>query len=87
MPRAAGPHRLPVIAGRYNSTERHLPGGQQHNNRSEGRVILMTTILWILAVVLIVAGVFALIRKEMLWGAVLIIVGLLVGPGGVSIFS
>ena len=46
---------------------------------------MMTTILWIIAVVLVVAGVFALLRKEMLWGAVLIIVGLLVGPGGVSI--
>ena len=50
-------------------------------------MILMTTILWIIAVVLVVAGVFALLRKEMLWGAVLIIVGLLVGPGGASIFS
>ena len=47
----------------------------------------MTTILWIIAVVLVVSGVFALVRKEMLCGAVLIIAGLLVGPGGVSIFS
>jgi hypothetical protein len=47
----------------------------------------MTTILWIIAVVLVVAGVFALLRKQILWGAVLIIAGLLVGPGGVSIFS
>jgi hypothetical protein len=47
----------------------------------------METLLWILAVVLVVAGVFALLRREMLWGAVLIIVGLLVGPGGVSIFT
>lgn len=37
--------------------------------------------------VLVVSGVFALLRKQILWGAVLIIVGLLVGPGGVSIFS
>jgi hypothetical protein len=47
----------------------------------------MSTLLWILAVVLVVAGVFALVRGQMLWGIVLIIVGLLVGPGGVSIFS
>ncbi|MGB7981393.1 MAG: GPGG-motif small membrane protein [Candidatus Nanopelagicales bacterium] len=46
-----------------------------------------TTILWIIAVVLVVSGVFALLRKELLWGSVLIIAGLLVGPGGVSIFS
>lgn len=47
----------------------------------------MDLILWILAVVLVVAGVLALFRRQILWGVVLIIVGLLVGPGGVSIFS
>lgn len=47
----------------------------------------MATILWIIAVVLVIAGILALMRKQILWGAVLIIVGLLVGPGGVSIFT
>jgi hypothetical protein len=47
----------------------------------------MSTLLWILAVILVVAGVFALLRRELLWGIVLIVVGLLVGPGGVSIFT
>ncbi|MEU2614689.1 MULTISPECIES: GPGG-motif small membrane protein [Micromonospora] len=47
----------------------------------------MELILWILAVVLVVAGILALFRRQILWGIVLIIVGLLVGPGGVSIFS
>ncbi|NMH99450.1 GPGG-motif small membrane protein [Pseudonocardia acidicola] len=47
----------------------------------------MSTLLWILAVVLVVAGVVALLRRQLLWGIVLIIVGLLVGPGGVSIFT
>ncbi len=47
----------------------------------------MNTLLWILAVVLVVAGVLALFRRQILWGVVLIIVGLLVGPGGVSIFG
>jgi len=47
----------------------------------------MTTLLWILAVILVVSGIFALFRRQMLWGIVLIIVGLLVGPGGVSIFT
>jgi hypothetical protein len=47
----------------------------------------MSTLLWILAVVLVVAGVFAIVRGQMLWGIVLIIVGLLVGPGGVSVFT
>lgn len=43
--------------------------------------------LWILAVVLIVAGILAILRSQVLWGIVLIVVGLLVGPGGVSILS
>lgn len=47
----------------------------------------MATILWIVAVVLVIAGIFAIIRKQVLWGVVLIVVGLLVGPGGVSIFT
>ena len=45
------------------------------------------TILWIIAVVLVIAGIVAIIRGEILWGIVLIVVGLLVGPGGVSIFT
>jgi hypothetical protein len=47
----------------------------------------MALLLWILAVVLVVAGVLALFRRQLLWGIVLIVVGLLVGPGGVSIFT
>ncbi len=47
----------------------------------------MVTLLWILAVVLVIAGIFAIIRGQMLWGIVLIIVGLLVGPGGVSVIG
>lgn len=47
----------------------------------------MEFILWILAVILVVSGVVALFRRQILWGSVLIVVGLLVGPGGVSIFT
>jgi hypothetical protein len=47
----------------------------------------MAFLLWILAVVLVVAGILALFRRQILWGVVLIVVGLLVGPGGVSIFT
>jgi hypothetical protein len=46
----------------------------------------MDLVLWILAVILVVAGILALFRRQIIWGIVLIIVGLLVGPGGVSIF-
>jgi hypothetical protein len=44
-------------------------------------------VLWVVAVVLVIAGIFAIIRTQVLWGVVLIVVGLLVGPGGVSIFT
>ena len=47
----------------------------------------MAMLLWILAVILVVSGIFAILRKQMLWGIVLIVVGLLVGPGGVSVFT
>jgi hypothetical protein len=47
----------------------------------------MGLLLFILAAILVIAGVMALLRKEVLWGIVLIIVGLAVGPGGYSIFS
>ena len=47
----------------------------------------MVTLLWIVAVILVISGIVAILRKQLLWGAVLIVVGLLVGPGGVSIFS
>jgi hypothetical protein len=46
----------------------------------------VATILWIIAAILVISGIFAIFRKQMLWGIVLIVVGLLVGPGGVSIF-
>ena len=47
----------------------------------------MEFLLWILAVILVVAGIAAVIRRQVLYGAALVILGLLVGPGGVSIFT
>jgi CHASE2 domain-containing sensor protein len=47
----------------------------------------MATVLWIIAVILVVGGIVALFRRQILWGIVLIVVGLLVGPGGVSVFT
>lgn len=47
----------------------------------------MAFILWLIAVVLVIAGIVSLVRGQILWGILLIIVGLLVGPGGVSIFT
>ena len=45
------------------------------------------TILWIIAAVLVIAGIVSLVRGSVVAGAVLIVLGLLVGPGGVSVFN
>ncbi len=47
----------------------------------------MVTLLWILAVILVIAGIITALRGAVLAGIALIVVGLLVGPGGVSIFT
>ncbi|MDT7570858.1 MAG: hypothetical protein QOE05_1032 [Actinomycetota bacterium] len=47
----------------------------------------MAFILWLIAVALVVWGIVTLVRGQVLLGIVLIIVGLLVGPGGVSVFN
>ena len=74
----------PALA-RTTVTERHPFGPIPLWSGREPPV--MSTILWIIAVVLVIAGILALFRRQLVWGAVLIIVGLLVGPGGVSIFT
>jgi hypothetical protein len=47
----------------------------------------MGFLLWIIAVALVIFGIITLINGSVLWGIVLIIVGLAVGPGGWSIFN
>jgi hypothetical protein len=47
----------------------------------------MAFLLWLIAVVLVVAGIVAIVRGSVLAGLLLIVVGLLVGPGGVSVFT
>lgn len=44
------------------------------------------TVLWIIAVILVIWGIVTIFRGSLLFGIVLIVIGLLVGPGGVSIF-
>ena len=41
----------------------------------------MTYVLWIIGVILIVLGVLRLVKRDFLWGIVLIVVGLIVAPG------
>ena len=47
----------------------------------------MTLILWLIAVALVVYGIVCIVRGAVLLGVLLIVVGLLVGPGGVSLFD
>ena len=47
----------------------------------------MTTLLFIIAAILVIAGIVTIVRGSMLFGVVLIVLGLLVGPGGVSLFN
>jgi hypothetical protein len=56
----------------------------QNGGGNEGTTDL---ILWIIAAVLVIAGIFAIVRAQIVWGIVLIILGLLVGPGGVSVLD
>lgn len=47
----------------------------------------MAFLLWIIAVILVIAGIVSIVRGAILWGILLIVLGCLVGPGGVSIFT
>ena len=47
----------------------------------------MAFLLWLIAVALVISGIVSLVRKQFIFGIVLIVVGLLVGPGGTSIFT
>jgi hypothetical protein len=48
---------------------------------------MLTLLLFILALALAIYGVVLLVRGELLFGVVLLIVACLVGPGGYSIFQ
>lgn len=47
----------------------------------------MSFILWLIAAILVIAGIVTLINGSIILGIVLIIVGFAVGPGGWSIFK
>jgi len=45
------------------------------------------TILWIIAAIVGIIGVVRIFQGAVLWGAGLIVLALLIGPGGVSLFT
>lgn len=47
----------------------------------------MEFVLWLIAVVLVFYGIVTAVRGEVILGIVLIVLGLLIGPGGVSLFT
>ncbi|MGQ0623337.1 MAG: GPGG-motif small membrane protein [Sporichthyaceae bacterium] len=47
----------------------------------------MSFLLWVLAVILVVAGVVNMLQGQIILGLILLIVGLAIGPGGYSIFK
>lgn len=47
----------------------------------------MAVILWIIAAILVIAGIVQIFQGQIILGIVLIVVGCLVGPGGYSIFN
>lgn len=44
-------------------------------------------ILWIAALIIGIIGVVRIFQRQILWGIVLIVVALLIGPGGVSLLT
>jgi len=47
----------------------------------------MALILWLIAAALVIYGIVTIIRGNVILGIVLIVIGCLVGPGGVSLFT
>lgn len=47
----------------------------------------MAFLLWLIAVILVITGIVKLLQRDYVLGAVLIVIGLLIGPGGVSLFN
>ena len=48
---------------------------------------MLELLLWIIAVILVVLGIIRIVNRDVVVGILLICVGLLVGPGGVSLFT
>lgn len=65
----------------------HHPVGGTPTLKQLRKVRAMAIILWIIAALLVISGIFAIFRKQIVWGIILIVIGCLVGPGGVSIFT
>jgi len=71
-----------------NGLRRQANGAEWLARRASGHHSDMNaSLLWIIAAILVIAGIVVLIQGSVLLGILLVVVGLLVGPGGVSIFN
>ena len=65
------------------------PGGRRSRRLrsvNDRNASMNATVLWVIAAILVIVGIVQLLQGEVILGVVLIIVGCLVGPGGVSLF-
>jgi hypothetical protein len=46
-----------------------------------------TTILWLIAAVVVIIGIVQILQGQVVLGIVLVAIGLIVGPGGYSVFD
>jgi hypothetical protein len=76
--------RAPLRFELFDACVTGAVGGYSVPNDKEGCMLFL---LWLLAVILVVTGIVYLVRGAVAMGLVLIIIGFLVGPGGVSIFN
>jgi hypothetical protein len=67
--------------------EQITPRNHRFGRQAAGQNAIMLFILWLIAVVLVIWGIVTAVRGQLLLGIVLVVLGLLVGPGGVSIFT
>jgi hypothetical protein len=78
--------RAPARLCFVHATLGHMSSGHTpHRGREKG--VRVEFILWIIAVVLVISGIVTMVRGSVGYGLALIVIGLLVGPGGVSIFT
>ena len=45
------------------------------------------TVLWLIAAVIVLVGIVQLFQGQIAFGAVLMVIGALIGPGGHSVFN
>jgi len=65
---------------------RFIAAGSGYVDAVDNQEESMPLILSLIAAVLVIYGIFTIVRGGVALGVVLIVLGLLVGPGGVSLF-